>query len=71
MRVQYTDEAVVVNKSIPMKASNRPEEKIQVTYHVVDVTITGQKPVVDAKGGRDFKVYWKELQVRVKVLKES
>ncbi|WP_278277825.1 hypothetical protein [Anaerovirgula multivorans] len=40
-------------------------------HHVVDVTIIGQKSVVDAKGGRGFKVYWKELQVRVKVLKEG
>ncbi|WP_279229875.1 hypothetical protein [Serpentinicella alkaliphila] len=28
MRVQYADEAVVVNKPIPMKASNSVEEKI-------------------------------------------
>jgi len=42
-----------------------------VTHHTVDVAVIGQKPMVDAKGGRDFKVYWKELQVRVKVLKEG
>ncbi len=71
MRVQYADEAVVVNKPIPMKASNSLEEKIQVTHHVVDVTAVGQKPMTNAKGGRDFKVYRKRFRVRVKVLKES
>lgn len=42
-----------------------------MTHHMVDVDAVEQKPMVDAKGRRDFKVYWKELQVRVKVLKES
>jgi len=42
-----------------------------VTHHRVDVTVLGQKPMADAKGGRDFKVYPKDLKARVKVLKES
>ena len=71
MRVQYADEAVVVNKPIPMKASNRLEEKIQVTHHEVGVADIGQKPMPDAKGGRNFKVYQKEFKMRLKVLKES
>jgi len=33
--------------------------------------IIGQKSMIDAKGGRDFEVYWKGFQARVKVLKES
>jgi hypothetical protein len=69
--VQYADEAVVVNKLIPMKASNSFEEKIYVTYHMVDMTDVGQKPMTGAKGRRDFKVYQKGFKVRVKVLKES
>jgi hypothetical protein len=31
----------------------------------------GQKPMMHAKGERDFKVYRKEFKARVKVLKES
>jgi len=57
--VQYTDEAVVVIKLEPMKASNRKEEKTQVTHHKDDVTVISQKPMTDAKGGRDFKEYRK------------
>lgn len=71
MRVQYADEAVVVIKPIPTKASNRLEEKIQETHHMVDVTDVGQKLMSDAKGGRSFKVYQKEFRMRLKVLKES
>jgi len=71
MRVQYADEVVVVNKPIPMKASNRLEEKIQVTHHKVGVADVGQKLMSDAKGGRNFKVYQKEFKMRLKVLKES
>lgn len=60
--MQYTDEAVVVIKLEPMKASNRKEEKTQVTHHKVDVTVISQKPMTDAKGGRNFKVYRKGLK---------
>ncbi|SKC93000.1 hypothetical protein [Maledivibacter halophilus] len=42
-----------------------------MTYHTVDMTAIGQKPMVDAKGERDFKVYQKEFKAKVKVLKES
>lgn len=42
-----------------------------MTQHKVAETVRGQKPMTDAKGGRDFKVYRKEFQARVKVLKES
>jgi hypothetical protein len=42
-----------------------------VTQHKVGVAVSGQKPGIDAKGGRDFKVYWKGFQIRVKVLKED
>lgn len=69
--MQYADEAIVVIKPVPMKASNRLEDKIQVTHYTVDVTIIVQKTMVDAKGERDFKVYQKEFKVRLKVLKES
>ena len=61
MRVQYADDAVVVIKPKPMKASNRKEEKTQVTHHTVDVAVVSQKFMADAKGGRNFKVYWKEF----------
>ena len=37
--MQYADEAVVVIKPVPKKASNRLEDKIQVTHHTVDVAI--------------------------------
>lgn len=69
--MQYADEAVVVNKPVPMKASNRLEEKIQVTYHRVDMAGVGQKSTTDAKGRRNFKVYQKEFKIILKVLKES
>lgn len=55
--MQYADEAIVVIKPVPKKASNRLEDKIQVTHHIVDVVIIVQKIMVDAKGERDFKVY--------------
>lgn len=42
-----------------------------MTHYMVDVDAVGQNPMVDAKGRRDFKVYWKGLQVKVKVLKEG
>ncbi len=42
-----------------------------MTYHTVDMTVIGQKPMTDAKGRRNFKVYQKGFKVRVKVLKES
>ena len=42
-----------------------------MTHHKVDVTIVGQKPRVDAKGRRNFKMYQKESKAKVKVLKES
>jgi hypothetical protein len=71
MRVQYADEAVVVNKPIPMKASNRLEDKIWVTHRLVDVAILSQKLMIGAKGGRNFKVCLKEFQSRVKVLKQG
>ncbi len=71
IRVQYADEAIVVIKPVPKKASNRLEDKIQVTHHTVDVTIIVQKIMVDAKGERDFKVYQKEFKGKVKVLKEG
>ena len=61
MRVQYADEAVVVTKPKPKKASNRLEDKTQVTHHKVDGTVLGQKLMTDAKGVRDFKVYQKEF----------
>ncbi len=57
--MQYADETVVVTKLEPMKRSNSMEGKTQVTHHVVGVADIGQKPMPDAKGGRDFKVYWK------------
>jgi len=60
--VQYADEAVVVMKLEPMKASNRKEEKTQVTHHKVDVAAIGQKPMTDAKGRRNFKEYRKGLK---------
>lgn len=69
--MQYADEAVVVIKLVPMKTSNSLEEKIQVTHHIVDVDIVGQKPMIYAKGERNFKVYQKESRARVKVLKEG
>lgn len=34
-----------------------------MTHHRVDVTVLGQKPMADAKGGSDFKVYPKGLKV--------
>ena len=69
--MQYADEAIVVIKSDPMKGSNPMEDKTQVTHHTVDVTDIGQKLMADAKGERDFKVYWKGFQVRAKVLNEG
>ncbi|WP_207645821.1 hypothetical protein [Geosporobacter ferrireducens] len=59
--MQYADEAVVVTKPKPMKGSNSMEGKTQVTYYRVDMAIVGQKFTIDAKGGRDFKVYQKEF----------
>ena len=69
--MQYADEAIVVIKPIPMKASNRLEDKIWVTHHTVDVAIIVQNIMVDAKGERNFKVYQTESKTRAKVLKES
>lgn len=37
-KCSITDEAIVVIKSEPMKASNREEGKTQMTHHIVDVT---------------------------------
>ncbi|WP_278281502.1 hypothetical protein [Tepidibacter mesophilus] len=42
-----------------------------MTYHMVDMTVLGQNPISDAKGGRNFKVYRKLSKKRVKMLKES
>lgn len=42
-----------------------------MTHHKVGVADVGQKLMSDAKGGRNFKVYQKELKMRLKVLKES
>ena len=68
--MQYADEAVVVIKQMPMKAGNRLEGKTFVTQLKVVVAPISQKPIGDAKGGRKFKVYRRELQAKVKVLKE-
>ncbi len=38
---------------------------------LITVTGRGQKPLSDAKGGRNFKVYLETYGVRVKVLNEG
>ncbi|TYQ12633.1 UNVERIFIED_CONTAM: hypothetical protein Cloal_3658 [Acetivibrio alkalicellulosi] len=35
------------------------------------MAVIGQKLVIDAKGGRKFKMYHNEWNVRVKMLKEG
>lgn len=50
MKVQYADEAVVVNNLKPMKASNGMEDKTKGTSFIVMMTVIVQKIVADAKG---------------------
>ncbi len=55
--MQYADEAVVVINLKPVKASNGVEDKTKGTLFRVIMTVAVQKATIDAKGGREFKVY--------------
>ena len=40
-------------------------------HYTVNVATIGQKPMIDVKGERNFKVYQREFRTRAKVLKEG
>ena len=71
MKVQYTDEVVVVKNIRPMKAGNRLEGKTEGTRFGINGAQTDQKSVCGAKDGRDLRVYQKEYFHKMKVLKEG
>ncbi len=71
MKVQYSDEAIVVRNPQPMKVSNDKEGNTRGTSFTVMMAGATQKDVSDAKGGRDFKEYSKAEEGKAKVLKDS